>query len=532
MTYEEKLDKYYKCVGIAPVDSKSSYEEMFSKFQCKKKEDCRTVCCKAWNQEDCFRFSPPLTNEGGSVSQTYQDGKYRGDPIPRIVVISLSVPKPEPRPPCSTGENKSLNPHWRGTTTTIRSLFDPFIKLKPAGNWDDKSTKTIEQLFVHVRTGKCSSNANGKGQEPYRLYENCGGYLSKEVSILEPDVVVTQGNAAHDMAKKHVFDEGAKGTPVENVEGIADSDSIARIVHLKEDNRKLVYWLRSYFPYGRFYSRNHAGPKIDCESNVVGAKRKNLVLYGKDIKRFINNRQGDQMERHSSEPKVKKENVVEELTPYRTFKLCGDRREALNRRTTHLLNALAKKVNLESREGYYLFRQGKIAERVMIQFQYDRKCLEVSLAPADTVTQARCFYKKMDKEAFLSLKEWTIKPNLHFSFARTHLIWATTDWKTRNYFDRFSDGSFGKTLQDELLALAEQWEGEDLISSEDREKIKDQFKNTERQSLNVVPGFLIYREWKLNTVIEWEEQGKLEEHIIDALATPLATWGEELCCRA
>ena len=137
------------------------------------------------------------------------------------------------------------------------------------------------------------SNANGTGQEPALLYENCGGYLSKEVSVLEPDVIVTQGNHAHWQAEKYVFDENAKNTPVEEVEGIAKS--IARIVHLKEDNKK-VYWLRSLFP-GKttrvagvrvnFYSEVYAGLEVDSERGIAGAKRENFVRYGRDVKKFM-----------------------------------------------------------------------------------------------------------------------------------------------------------------------------------------------------------------------------------------------------
>ena len=228
------------------------------------------------------------------------------------------------------------------------------------------------------------------------------------------------------------------------------------------------------------------------------------------------------------------ENVHPELTPYRTFKLCVERPEALLRRKNILVYDLAKKLGLESREnnkGAYLFRPNKIAERIMIHVESGK--LKVELAPADTVGQARCFFETVDKEAFLSLQEsddWKVRPNLHFSFANKHLIWAAeTTWETREYFDYFSDGSlYGKRDRDKLLCLAKQWEREHLISLADREKIEAEFNNTKRQSLNVVPGFLVSREWDLNTVIELEEQEELEACIIAALAAPLETWRETL----
>ena len=290
---QSKLKKYYEEARIASVkeveDSKGNYdyEEMFSSFGCPKKDDCREACRNAYkplSDDSKFLFSP--RTEEATVSQYYSEKKYKGHRIPRIMVVSLSASEPmEKKPEQAEGKSFALNPHWRGTTTTIRSLLDPFVDLAPAGDWGAESTKIIGELFVHVRTAKCFSNVGGPGQEPSLLYENCGEYLSKEVSILKPDVVVTQGNHAHGQAERHVFDENAKKTAVEKVEGI--DNSIARIVRLKEDDWK-VYWLRPDFPNPRtkFYSE-HAGKPVDSERGIAGAKRENFVRYGRDIKKFM-----------------------------------------------------------------------------------------------------------------------------------------------------------------------------------------------------------------------------------------------------
>ena len=292
-----KLNTYYKGASIKSVkgvidrEGYYDYEKMFDSFCCPNKDDCREACKLDYERKHSgedgdtkFLFSPRTKeSEGAIVSPYYSEKKYKGHRIPRIVVVSLSASEPMRKP--EEGKSFSLNPHWRGTTTTIRSLLDPFVDLAPAGDWSDESTKVIKELFVHVRTAKCFSNVGGPGQEPNLLYENCGEYLSKEVSILKPDVVVTQGVPARLQAEKHVFDENARNTKVEEVEGIADS--IARIVRLKEDDWK-VYWLRPDFPNPRtkFYSE-HAGKKVDSESHIAGAKRENLVRYGRDIKKFM-----------------------------------------------------------------------------------------------------------------------------------------------------------------------------------------------------------------------------------------------------
>ena len=229
------------------------------------------------------------------------------------------------------------------------------------------------------------------------------------------------------------------------------------------------------------------------------------------------------------------EKVHPALTPYCTFGLCGARPEALQRRTSLLVDDLASQRGLESRwdkKDKYLYRPDKIAERVMIRVESQK--LKVGLAPANTVTQVRHFYKAVDREAFLSLEEWKVEPDLHFfSWPPSNWNWigARTAWETRDYLDYFLDQSlYGRMDRDRLLSLAEQWACKGLITSEDLDKIRDLFRNTNIQSLNVVPGFSVTREWDLSAVIKLEEQeqGKLEECIIDALATPLATWGETL----
>ena len=277
MTMQKQLDQYYKGVGIAPVSWSSDPDEMFKAFKCKNKCACRDACRGAWNKKEEFVFEPRA--EGVTVSQEYHDGKYHGKRIPRIVVLSLS--KPQPSEPESKKSPGGRNVHWPKTLVTVRSLLSPFISC------EDESTKDIKKLFVHVRTAKCCSNAKGAAKEPSKVYTNCSRYLRKELSILKPDVIVTQGNDAHWGATRHAFNA------IEQVKGLNLELPIAHIVNLKEGNQ-CVYWLRMIFPTYRFGHMKtwdkQAGPEIESESHGVGAKREHLVLYGEKIKKFINDR--------------------------------------------------------------------------------------------------------------------------------------------------------------------------------------------------------------------------------------------------
>ena len=226
------------------------------------------------------------------------------------------------------------------------------------------------------------------------------------------------------------------------------------------------------------------------------------------------------------------EELHPELTPYRTFGLCGSRTQALRRRTISLLDKLARQVGLESRDDDYLFRPGKLAERVAIWVESDPEpVIMVGLWPADTVSQARRFFGHVDRTAFLGLdkREWEVRPNFHFSFVSTYVIKAESNWNTKRYFDYFANGrNFGQMDQARLLHVADDWEKEGLITAAGRSEIEDQFISTKRKTLNVVPGFSVIRGWRLDTVIELEKREELKAHVIDALAAPLDTWGETL----
>ena len=293
----QQLNRYHRKAGITPVAFEQSYHARFRAFECPHKSDCKATCRKAFRKEGqpgSFAFSPPVEGQGQfpDVRPHYENWEYDGTPIPRIVVISLSVP--QPYLPAKNGEEGALQgrmkprSHWPETLAMVRSMIHPtFLSLKelakPVSHWEDENRSMLETLFVHVRAGKCCSNFHGNGMEPYRVYGNCGGYLRREIEILQPDVIVTQGNPARWETEKHVLEEGAGGADAEKVRGI--DDSIARLVSLRGESRR-VYWLRSYFPVARNWDRylKHAGPP---EKDEVGAKRRNFTLYGRAIKKLF-----------------------------------------------------------------------------------------------------------------------------------------------------------------------------------------------------------------------------------------------------
>ncbi len=56
----------------------------------------------------------------------------------------------------------------------------------------------VNQFFAHANAAKCSENNPGAKEARNTLFENCRPYLRRELEILSPDILVTQGNHARD----------------------------------------------------------------------------------------------------------------------------------------------------------------------------------------------------------------------------------------------------------------------------------------------------------------------------------------------
>lgn len=249
---ELQLSRYYKRKGISPED-----------FRCPHQACCKSYC-------ESGKFQTP--KEDVRVSNFYQDRAYLNHHIPRIVVISLSAPVPN----IERDENNGpLNPHWIETLAMVRSLLNAFLEKdlpRPAIHSEDKSTKQVEKLFVHLRTAKCSSQQNA---EHYRVYETCGHYLGGELRILKPNVIITQGTKARDQLEKHLIRKKV-------VKVIETRGRPLHIHAVTLDDERKACWIPTIHPTVRNNSYRH---QVDSENGKPrSAIKKNLLKCGRFIK--------------------------------------------------------------------------------------------------------------------------------------------------------------------------------------------------------------------------------------------------------
>ncbi len=152
-----------------------------------------------------------------------------------IAVVVIQLQKTGSLLLCEEWERDSLagpkGRHWYRTHELawyILKRFNTHLKIEEA-----------RRFFAHANSAKCCVNNEGRKKAPRRLFRNCKRYLSGELKVLDPDILVTQG------------DEAKNAVQSMNNGIVKRIDKFASIVTL---NRKQIFWLHTYHPgnYGKF----------------------------------------------------------------------------------------------------------------------------------------------------------------------------------------------------------------------------------------------------------------------------------------
>ena len=208
-TMLQELEGYYRRKGI-----------LSTSFTCRYKKQCRG---------DCAEFTGPKSS--------FVSTGYEHRVLPRLRFLSLDSGSGDKndknRLPTAVRQQEEIETdvlalhkgkHWYKTHDLAWHIFRKF----------DRSIKIEDtrKHFAHVNSAKCCMNKPQRSQADDILFENCRGYLERELEILCPDTV-TQG----DPAKKAI------GLLFGRTSERIDKDEYAI-----EVNGRKVFWLHTYHP--------------------------------------------------------------------------------------------------------------------------------------------------------------------------------------------------------------------------------------------------------------------------------------------
>jgi hypothetical protein len=191
-----RLSEYYLQQGIHPEH-----------FDCRYKNICKK-----------YAYQQIMTETKMSMV-----GSQYGVQYPKVVVVSLDPPSgkegkfvaPHQRTTefvaetheaesyaVGSKERPKKNPHWAMTQIIVKDILAVFGYSAHYGtavmeeSYEGRDIENVSAYFAHVNVAKCSMNNPGKGKAKDIVYQNCSrAYLTQELEILQPDILITQGEA-------------------------------------------------------------------------------------------------------------------------------------------------------------------------------------------------------------------------------------------------------------------------------------------------------------------------------------------------
>lgn len=217
------------------------------------------------------------------------------------------------------------------------------------------------------------------------------------------------------------------------------------------------------------------------------------------------------------------EDVHPQLGSFRKLGECGDSSYRINRRIQLLLRNATDQAPRVDKYGPLIDLPplGGVAQHLYLWCVEEGSeiFLDLSVFPADTLSQARSFYPAPHAGGFvkslLSRDEWIVKPNFHLGHMQTGMVWTHAALTADEYIEHWIDeiGSAHALARDEwdayLVSLGELGIANDL----DREEFSAKFHRTARKLATPRPGLSVTRRWNWGEAIELDATLALEDEI-------------------
>ena len=154
--------------------------------------------------------------------------------------------------------------------------------------------------------------------------------------------------------------------------------------------------------------------------------------------------------------------------------------------------------------------------------------IHLEMHPGDTMNQAREFHRNVNIRRLLMLKEngWEIAPNMHFSFGATNLVWSSVGMSLEEYlaYWKKENAALNQVKRAGFSELFAQLEKLKLISNEGKEKLKTEFLDTKRQTMNICPGVTIKYKWSRLKATEFDNRKVFVKEVENHIDSALSTW--------
>ncbi|MDY0201943.1 MAG: hypothetical protein RBR40_13250 [Tenuifilaceae bacterium] len=222
------------------------------------------------------------------------------------------------------------------------------------------------------------------------------------------------------------------------------------------------------------------------------------------------------------------------LNPFDNFKLCKSNQELLQRRIQNILKEISidpDNVKDNKRWGHFIQTPFEAIKAIGLILKYNKEnkvwSIVLSLNFGDTQTQAKAFFKNSPDLKKID-ENWQYYPKFHVSFMSTNLVEFSTEREKYkdylNYWEKNKNQIRQHKKEKEEVKLFLKGLLEEGIINIDKtkwEELDSKFFNTNRNTLNICPGFDIAYELKSEFCKEKDSEGSLVKYIAKRIETGL-----------
>ncbi len=198
------------------------------------------------NCKECKAGNPNFVE----ATEPYVGVRYEMHKLPRILFVSLDPGSADKDPNTRTMEyarkwmttcnplELHRNQHWYEThklAWRILRKFLPVLQFRKIGSY-----------FAHTNCAKCCHNNVGNARGPNVMFENCRPFMPKEIEILTPDVLVTQGNPAKWVVEYEIYKDDKEC--YKKAERLDTCDKDYCKIYIIIIGKRRVIWIHSYHP--------------------------------------------------------------------------------------------------------------------------------------------------------------------------------------------------------------------------------------------------------------------------------------------
>ena len=217
------------------------------------------------------------------------------------------------------------------------------------------------------------------------------------------------------------------------------------------------------------------------------------------------------------------------IAPFPTLARCGSHEFRVSRRLRALLSEASEE---EARMDQWVAwvdlseRMEGVASRACLRYasRPEPGSVELSVYPADTLTQARALYAGPGKVAAVSALAknpgWRVTPHFHFGHMQTGYVWCSGGIETGRYLELWQ-----QKIKDARAITREGWPrywtwlmAEGIAAPENRNEFEQTFTRTGRSTATPRPGLDITYGWPIREAEGLDASDKLVDEVRQAIA--------------